>query len=237
MKKNILVAVAAVAFVSFQSCNKTKGDGPSITKNYALTGFSSVDAGLDGEVYYTQDSVYKVEIYAQSNIHDQIETPIVGGELRLQFKKFLKVGKHNRIITYIHSPNITALRINGSGSMFVNQPILSGNMSLKVNGSGSINVVSYTGTTLSADISGSGRITVNGGTVGNSNLQISGSGDIDMLNIEAGSVTTNTSGSGNTTVKVVNALDVRISGSGNVYYRGNPSVNANISGSGKVSRI
>jgi hypothetical protein len=58
-----------------------------------------------------------------------------------------------------------------------------------------------------------------------------------MLNIEAGSVTTNTSGSGNTTVKVVNALDVRISGSGNVYYRGNPSVNANISGSGKVSRI
>lgn len=237
MKKNILVVLATVAFVSFQSCNKTKGEGPSITRSYSLTGFNSLDAGLDGEVYYTQDSVYKVEIYAQSNILDHIETPIVGGELRLQFKKFLNVGKHNRIITYVHSPNITGLRINGSGTMFVNQPIVSENLSLKVNGSGSINVFSYTGRSISADISGSGRIAVNGGTVSSSNVHISGSGDIDMLNIESGSVYTNTSGSGNTTVKVLNVLDVRISGSGNVYYRGNPSVNASISGSGKVSKI
>ncbi len=237
MKKNILVAFAAAALVSFQSCNKTMGDGPSITRNYSLTGFSSVEASLDGEVYYTQDSIYKVEIYGQSNILDQIETPIVGGKLRLQFKKFLKIGKHNRIITYIHSPNITGLSINGSGSMFVNQPIVSGNINLNVIGSGSINVLSYTGSSISADISGSGRITVSGGAVSNSNLQISGSGDIDMLNLESGSVTTNTSGSGNLTAKVVNFLNVRISGSGNVYYRGNPSINANISGSGKVSRI
>lgn len=238
MKKNILaVAAATVAFVSFQSCNKTKGDGPSITKNYSLSGFSSVDAGLDGELYFTQDSVYKVEIYAQSNILDKIETPIVGGELRLQFKKFLNVGKHNRIITYIHAPNLNGLKVNGAGSIFVNQPVTSGNISLKVNGSGNINMSSYTGTSLSADISGSGRITVNNGIVSNSTLHISGSGDIDMLNMEAGTVNTHTSGSGNTTIKVVNLLDVRISGSGNVYYRGNPSVNASISGSGKVSRI
>jgi hypothetical protein len=235
MKKNIIIAAAALSSFAFQSCHKTSGDGPSVTKDYNLSGFTSIDAGLEGDVYYTQSSTYKVEIYAQTNVHELIETPIVDGELHLQFKKFSKLGRHDRVVVYISAPSVNGLGVNGSGHLRVTQPMNSANV--KVNGSGDINIASYTGDYLSANISGSGHINVNGGTARSTDLHISGSGDIDMLNLDAESVKTNTSGSGNTTVSASKYLDVRISGSGDVYYRGNPSVNASISGSGKVSHI
>ncbi|GAA4461449.1 head GIN domain-containing protein [Nemorincola caseinilytica] len=237
MKKTLLVALAAVSVVSFQSCRRTVGEGPSITKTYNVSGFTSIDAGLDGDVYYTQDSVYKVEIYAQSNVQDLIETPIVDGELRLQFKKFSSLRRHGKVVVYISAPSINGLGVNGSGNVYASQPISSASMALKVNGSGNLSINSYTGTSVSGHISGSGRITVTGGSVRSSELRTSGSGDIDMLGLQAENVTVHTSGSGTTTVSASNSLDVRISGSGDVYYRGNPSVYTSISGSGKVSRI
>lgn len=237
MKKNILIAMAAVSVVAFQSCRKTIGEGPSVTKAYSVSDFTSIDAGLGGDVYYTQDSVYKLEIYAQSNVQDLIETPIVGGELRLQFKKFSKIGRYDKVIVYVHAPSINGLGVNGSGNLYTSQGVSSNNIALKVNGSGNISMASYTGQSLSANISGSGRIAVNGGSVTSSNLRISGSGDIDMLNLSADNVVTNTSGSGNTTVTANNSLDVHISGSGDVFYRGYPALYTSISGSGKVSRL
>lgn len=237
MKKTVLVALAAVAVVSFQSCRKTIGSGPSVTKTYSVTGFSSIDAGIDGDVYYTQDSNYKVEIYAQSDVQDVIETPVVGGELRLQFKKFANLRRHGKVVVYVSSPNITGLGVNGSGNVYASAPISSTSIALKVNGSGNLSVTSYTGTSLTANISGSGRIAVNGGSVRTSELRTSGSGDMDLLGMMAEDVTIHTSGSGNTSVSASNSLDVNISGSGSVYYRGNPSVYTVISGSGRVSRM
>lgn len=237
MKQSILVVMAATSVMAFSSCRRTIGEGPSITKTYSASGFTSIEAGIGGDVYYTQDSVYKVEIYAQTNVQDLIETPVVGGELRIQFKKFSKIGRYERVVVYVHAPAMNGLGVNGSGTLYASGPINSSNMSLKVNGSGNINIASYKGQSISANISGSGRIAVNGGEVINSDLRISGSGDVDMLHMSAENVVINTSGSGNATVTATNTLDVKISGSGSVYYNGSPSLYTNISGSGKVSRL
>jgi len=234
MKKNILVALSVAVF-ALPSCRKIKGDGPSITKTYSVSGFTAIDAGIDAEVYYTQDNNYKLEISGQSNIVDKIETPVENGQLRLQFRKFSSLGFHNRIVVHISSPSVNGLSVNGSGALYANQPVSSGNINLKVNGSGNIYMSSYTGNDLTANISGSGRIAVNGGNVKTEDTHISGSGDMDLLNIAAQNVTVHTSGSGNTSVNASNTLDIHISGSGNVYYKGTPSVNTSISGSGKVS--
>lgn len=234
MKKS-LVALSAFALVAFQSCRKEIGQGPSITKTYSLSNFTAINAGVDGEVYVTQDSTYKVEIYGQSNILDQIETPIENGELRFQFRKFAHIGRHDRIVVRVSMPRINGLGVNGSGHLFTNAPVTTTNMALKVNGSGNITMSSLKGTDLSTNISGSGRIAVNSGDVVNEDVRISGSGDIDLLNLFAQNATVRTSGSGNASVYVGNRLDINISGSGNVYYRGNPAVTTTISGSGRVT--
>ena len=238
MKNNVLTTIAAATIVmAFPSCRKTLVDGPSVTRTYNVTGFNGVNENIDAEVHYTQDKNYKVEIYAQSDIQNDIETPVVDGELRLQFRKFTNWTRHNKIIVYVSSPDVKSLGVNGSGSVHVSAPIQSNNLKLKVNGSGSVNISSFEGQSITSDISGSGRITVSGGTTTTSDLRISGSGDIDMLGLYAQNVNAQISGSGTATVNVSNSLDVRISGSGRVYYRGTPSVYTNISGSGKVSKI
>lgn len=234
MKKTITaIAIFATAF-SITSCRRVSGDGPSITKTYNLTGFTAINSGIDGDVYYTQDSVYKVEIYGQSNILDKIETPIENGELRLQFRKFGNIGWHNRITARISAPTLTGLAVNGSGNVYANQPVSSANMTLKVNGSGNVTMAGYTGTDMDVDVNGSGRIIVNGGKVKTADVHISGSGDVDIAGMQAENATVNTSGSGNVSIWATNTLDVRISGSGDVYYTGNPIVTTSISGSGKV---
>jgi len=237
MKKNMLTLIFAVVFIALQSCHKISGNGPTISRTYNLTDFTSVYAGLDGDVYYTQDSIYKVEIHAQANIMDMIDAHISNGELQLAYEKYKNVGRHDRVAVYISAPFLNGMGINGSGNLYALQPVRCNNMNLRVNGSGNVNIMQFTGTTLSANISGSGNITVSGGNVNSEDLRISGSGTLDLLNITANSVTTTTSGSGSTTVYAADALNVHISGSGNVYYSGNPSVNSSISGSGKVRHL
>lgn len=235
MKHSITaIALLATAALSSSSCRRAAGDGPSITKTYSLIGFNAINSGIDGDVYYTQDSTYHVEIYGQSNILDKIETPIENGELRLQFRKFERIGWHNKIVVRISAPTLTGLGVNGSGNVYANQPVTSANMSVKVNGSGNVTMAGYTGADFTSQISGSGRIVVNGGKVQTASTRISGSGDVDIAGMQAESATVNTSGSGNVHVWATNTLDIRISGSGDVYYSGNPIVTTSISGSGKV---
>lgn len=237
MKKSILALLSLVALFTTPSCRKVSGEGPTVTQDYVLGNFTSVDAGIDADVYYTQSNTTSVEISAQQNILSQISTPIVNGELRLQFRDFFTVWHHAPITVRISAPYLNGMGINGSGHFYALTPTTSSTLNLKVNGSGSISVAHYTGQSLSGNISGSGDITVSGGSVSAESLQISGSGTMDMLGINAVSASTQTSGSGKTTVNVSNSLDVRISGSGDVYYTGNPVIYTSISGSGKVMKL
>lgn len=237
MKSNILVLLFASILVFTQSCRKVSGDGPVVTQSYSLSGFTALSAEIDGDVYFTQDSLYSVSIEAQQNILNLIETPIVNGELRIHFEPLKHIGRHSRIIVRVAGPSITGLAVNGSGNVYVSRPVLGNYLSLKVSGSGNLSVAQFTGQSLSAIISGSGNISVNGGTVNSEDLQISGSGSMDLLNIAAQDVVSKTSGSGKITVQVSQHLNVRISGSGDVYYLGNPSVDASISGSGEVKKM
>lgn len=234
MKNVILSIICAATVILAPSCHKISGDGPTITQTYNLTGFNGVNAGIDGDVYFTQSNEYKVEIVGQSNIISHVQTYIENGVLQMHFEPLANIGRHTRLTAYVSAPAAYNLGVNGSGTLKVLQPLISSDLSLKVNGSGDLYVSQLNGSNLSANISGSGNISVGSGNVRSENLQISGSGTIDLLNIYTKNCTTHTSGSGTTKVNVSDYLDATISGSGDVYYLGNPIIHTNISGSGKV---
>ena len=234
MKKHMLLLLCAVITLVAPSCHKISGEGAVVTRTFSIKDFSGIYAGIDGDIYFTQDSVYKVEILAQQNIQELIQTYVDGGVLQLQFEKFKNVGNHSRITVYVSAPSIHDLGVNGSGYLRVLQPVMSSALHLKVNGSGDVYVSQFNGANLTGTISGSGNINVGSGSASTETLQISGSGGIDMLNLSARSVNVRISGSGNAKVNATDNLDVNISGSGDVYYLGSPSLHTSISGSGKV---
>jgi hypothetical protein len=234
MKQLSFLVVLGTVLMLNTSCEKVVGEGPTITQNRAAGNFSSVASSISADVYYTESPDFEIEITAQQNILDVIETFVVNDELQVKFKNNVRVKHHESIMVNISAPVTHGLRISGSGNLLVSDSINTTDLHLGLSGSGNINAHTIKATALDASISGSGNITVLNGIINSEKLKISGSGNIDVINVEASSVNTATSGSGETRVNASKTLDVSISGSGSVYYRGTPIVNTQISGSGKV---
>lgn len=235
MKNIVFILLAVFSVTLIASCEKVVGEGPVVTETRSVTGFKSVSVSIGGKVNYRIDPVYKVELQAQQNILDILQTNKVGDELVVKFQDGKRVKDNEDIIVTISAPFAESINLSGSGDFDLVNQLIATNLSLRVSGSGNLNVSQATLTDkLTATVSGSGNIIVANGAAKNESLKISGSGNINAGNVGAEKATTDISGSGNIHVNLSQNLDASISGSGSVYYRGNPVISTHISGSGKV---
>lgn len=210
-----------------------KGSNTSETVNFQS--FSKIDIGFDADILYTQDSIYKIEISAQSNIQRVIETEVSKNVLIFRASKRLL--HHNPIQIIIHSPDIKGFFVSGSGNVYAQNPIKTSSMDLNVSGSGGINIPVLNADNILTEISGSGKIKIEGGVSKNHQINITGSGSIDAISVKSNKGDINVSGSGDVKIWATEQLDVTISGSGKVSYTGTPTLNTKISGSGKIIHI
>jgi hypothetical protein len=234
MKKSGLLLALFAMMIFFTSCEKVVGEGPVQTETRNPGPFSGIDVRIPGTINYTQGASYSVQVSAQRNILDILETYVSDGKLILRFENSVSVRNHDRITVNITAPSQSLLRLSGSGNIFVTGPFTPSNLDLEVSGSGNINIQQLVTNFIDANISGSGNIRVESGTSAEERLRISGSGNIDVADVVSAKVKTTTSGSGYMKLRASQELDVTISGSGSVYYRGTPIVRTSISGSGRV---
>jgi hypothetical protein len=219
------------------SCEKVSGDGPVVNETRNISNFDGLDLRVAADVYFKQDANFKVEISAQRNILEVMETYVSNNKLVIKFRNDVRVRTHDPIIVQISAPSSSSFRLSGSGSISVTGALSPSSMELDISGSGNITIPQLTTGYLDARISGSGNININNGSATQQKLRISGSGSMDLVNILSEKADIETSGSGDIKVNATKFLDVKISGSGSVYYRNNPIINFSISGSGKVIHI
>jgi len=232
--KKISVLLGMASMIIFTSCEKVVGDGALVSETRTTAVFDGIESEISGNVIYTQGNDYKVELTAQQNILNVMETPVLSKKLVVRFKNNVRVKSHEQITIKVTAPSISSIGLSGSGNISVLSPLTGGDLTFRLSGSGDMILPTVTCNYLETSISGSGSITIAGGTATTENLKISGSGDIDARNVLAKTVSTTTSGSGTLRVTASEKLDVKISGSGSVYYWGTPIVNTDISGSGRI---
>ena len=238
MKKQILILAAATALFATTSCKKVVGEGQLQTETRNITDFSGVLVTIGGRINYKIDPLYKVEITAQPNILDVIETSKTNGHLVIKIRNGVRIKENEEITVNISAPTADYLHLSGSGDLAVTGNINAADLDMGISGTGDITVPSVNVTDkLKAVISGSGNIKVQAGTARNEELRISGSGKLVLDGVAAEKATTNISGSGDMQVNLSQTLDATISGSGSVYYRGHPLISTTISGSGKVKPL
>jgi Putative auto-transporter adhesin, head GIN domain len=209
-------ALLLATAILFSSCKKEiiRGKGDIVSQERPVSGFTRVKITGATDVTIVQGSSFRVTVSDYSNLVDEIETSLSGDELRIGYKRDVWVTRGTSKAT-ITMPSLKGLRVDGSGNFVVEGAF---------NGTG----------LFSAEINGSGNITINNVVVEEADVHISGSGDVRAFGLLCNKANVKVSGSGKTELTVNNLLEVKINGSGDVYYKGNASVNASINGSGKV---
>ena len=236
MRKSItVIALLMASFFIFPSCEKIVGEGPIVTETRSTGNFTGISSEMSGKVNIRIANEFKVEVSAQRNILDVLQTHVVDGVLHIDFKDFVRVRTHEDLLINITVPTANYFRLSGSGDMHVHGDLATNSLQVKMSGSGNIFIEkAVVASGIDADISGSGNISILNGSAINQDLKISGSGKMEFAGVSSENAVTRISGSGDMKLVVSKKLDATISGSGSVYYHGNPIINTKISGSGKV---
>lgn len=206
------------------------GEGPVVTEELNLADFDGIELSISADVVIKQGPVQEVIVEGKQNIIDELERDVKSGIWDIDIKGCVRDNKDMRI--FITLPDITSLKLSGSGTIESENVLLVNDIDLGISGSGDMDL-DLEADRIDAKISGSGEMNLDG-LADHLDFEISGSGDLHGFGLETQSAIVEIRGSGDAEVFVNDNLDVKISGSGNVIYRGNPGLNVKISGSGKV---
>ncbi|WP_186525803.1 head GIN domain-containing protein [Seonamhaeicola sediminis] len=211
MKKFNLIYV--LTLIVFSSCSEDRfiGSGDTISEFRQTNNFNRISSEGTFEVTVTKGSTQSVQIIADDNIINRVQTNVVNGKLKLQ----LKEGNYSNVHL---EAKITVTDLRGVSNSGVGNLYASGITDVDV-------FEIYNSGSASIYVDGNCRLI---------DVENEGSGSILAFDMLSESCKIDNTGSGEVEVSCESNLDVTIQGSGNVYYRGTPSININIEGSGSL---
>ena len=232
------LTILALGCLVLFSCTSNAITGQTGKETRNVSAFSGVALAFSGDVYITQGAVQKVEIEADKNTLEIIETEVENNVLVLKTKNghWRDLGQ---IKAYITMPDISELSVSGSGDMICETIVKTDEIDIKVSGSGSVRMRKLESREVNATITGSGDITLSGSSTDQGELDavITGSGNFNAEELPFAEVDVQITGSGSARVNALKELDTMITGSGSVLYKGNPKISANATGSGRTKSL
>lgn len=234
LKAIVLFALPAMLF--FAACDPTAivGEGGLITENRNIDDFDRLDISIPGEVHVTKGQTFKVVVKAEETLMPFLETELHAGKLHIYFSH--NVRDVDGLEVEITMPELNQVQVSGSAHLHTDGVFSGSDLDLGLSGSGRIHMDDIDFEDISANVSGSGSLELQG-VADAINAQVSGSGKIDAVQCPAQTAEAHVSGSGEIRLQVVKMLKAYVSGSGNVWYEGNPAVEEHLSGSGRVRKL
>lgn len=267
IKKNIIFGLAIGIVIMANSCESFRcidGNGNYIDETRTVPNYNVVKSEGDFDVYISQNTSLTADsvdiiISGDDNLMGYIRTYVSGNTLHLETENNVCFRTNNSISITLVTRELSAVYLEGSGSIRCTDTIFSDSFFAELSGSGVIEsgtVITssmellLTGSgdiyadnllnndNLTATIEGSGDINVSGeGSDGT--YKIEGSGDINARNMRLVDGHVDINGSGDIYVWASNSISGRIDGSGDIFYVGYPSsgIDVDISGSGNIEPL
>lgn len=216
----LVLIVAAGAFLlgrhdwassSVSFTDGVRGSGVAASQARTLPSFRALDLTGASIVTVHVGARQTVVVHADDNLINRVETDVRGG--------VLVVSERGSLAT------------NLPLAVEVTVPDLD---SIKLMGSGTIRVDGVHARTFTAELPGSGTLTISG-TVDQLDASLAGSGNMELGDLTARFVTATVPGSGRLEVHATHTLDASIPGSGEIVYSGQPKTfEPFVSGSGAI---
>ena len=242
MKK--LILLTGIFILSFTSANaqwwsnqKVTGNKEVVKQTRSVNEYDRIAVTGMMEVQLVAGKEGKIDLEAEGNLMEFIETEVSGGLLKIGVKKGvnLQPSKNYPIKLIVTFEDLDGLTLTGSGHIRNSDPITARDFRVSVTGSGNMNLDIKT-ETFDGSLTGSGDVKLKGSTR-DLKCKITGSGDFLAFDFKAETVTASVTGSGDIEVSVENELNANVSGSGDIKYMGDPAKQSfKTSGSGKVTK-
>jgi hypothetical protein len=246
----IFAAVMLGVALSFASAGIVMGNGKVDSEIRSVKSFKSVSVEGSGTLRVHKGG-QRVQVTCDSNILPYVTTVVHGDELKIKFKPFTAVLKATKLEYEVTMPELTGLRLAGSGDAYIDR-FQGERFSSEISGSGGVKLdLDYKSVRLTCSGSGgfdaavkaerldlrcSGSVDafVNG-SADKAEVIISGSGTLGAKDFAVKDARVILSGSGQVEIKVAESLDATVSGSGGIKYWGRPAINQRVSGSGRIA--
>ncbi|MBU1075187.1 DUF2807 domain-containing protein [Patescibacteria group bacterium] len=213
-----------------------RGSGNLISENREISNFNQVQISGTGVLNIVQSGEESLEVEAEDNVMEYIETVVENNTLMLRLKNpwfFWTIWPTRKITYNLTVDDLKHVGISGSGE--INSISLEADdFAIQISGSGKADMVLDV-ENLDINISGSGEFLLSGEAT-DQDIIISGSGDYNAKNLVSKTASIKVSGSGEGVLNASEELDITISGSGEVQYIGSPNLSQSISGSGKIKQ-
>lgn len=242
--KNLILAFSILVFSVttaqaqwWSSSQKVVGNKEVTTQTRTVGNYDRITVTGPMEVQLIAGNEGKIDIEAESNLLEFIETEVSGGTFKISIQKGVNLEPSRNYPIKITVPfeSLDAVTLTGSGHIRNNDVIKSRDFKVNVTGSGNMNLNLIT-ENLESTLTGSGDVKLRGNT-NEFKCKVTGSGDVFAYDLKAFIVDASVTGSGDIQVSVENQLDARVSGSGDITYNGEPTKqNFRTSGSGKITK-
>ncbi len=207
------------------SCHNTA----VLSKDYVaedrfIKGFEEVEVVGSPNVYYTQADSFSVRVKGPDNFVDNILTEKNGKTLTIRNKgKWgvvnISFSDEDELAVYVTSPDLVAVRVNGSGDFVSHQLIDTDNMEISLRGSGDINIGELLCDRCHIELIGSGDISLPKVEAKETSAVLIGSGDIDMRLSKVDNTNLTLKGSGDIKVDFAEgcrSVECQVNGSGDI---------------------
>ena len=243
-------AVALAMMIGVTSCKtewrkiSVMDDGPKLTEVRPLKGFEEIEINGSPRVCYTQADSFSVRVRGTKTGIENILTEVDGRTLTIRNRGKISLvnisfSDDDALTVFVTSPDLTAIRLNGSGDFESDGRIDTDRMDIILRGSGDIdvkdiicdrceveligsgdlNVANMEAVEASASLVGSGDINLGLSRVKDTRLSLKGSGDIDAeFKNDCGALECELRGSGDISLKgSVRKFDSHKNGSGDIH--------------------
>src|SRR3990172_4908547 len=168
MKKSMLTLLVTLLLLSLAltSCQSLlKGTGDLTTETYNYTGFSRVVIDGPFTVTLSQGDDYGVEITADKNVFQNLETSVKDGVLILKLKSSSWFGisrtqyVDTTIKAIIQMPYVRGLSLNGAAKGVISGFDSRASLAMSVNGAAALDIMDISVGDTTLEVSGAGKMT------------------------------------------------------------------------------
>nr|WP_226905057.1 head GIN domain-containing protein [Pedobacter schmidteae] len=234
--KNISL-IALFIPVLFAGCeNKCIEDsGHQASRSATVKNFDKINVDGAIKLVMTQDSTYKIQVDADSNILAYVKADVSGSELKIKLDYDHYCGSDS-IVVRAGIGELKALKLDGSVKVQGEGRIYANDVDFAFSGASDVRM-DLSAAKVRTKVDGVGKIDLRG-QAGSHELKITGMAKVDAFDFVVGMYNIETDGTGKANINVLNELKVRTSGSSEIYYKGNPKkVDEKKSGATKLEKV